>query len=97
MASNLVHINLLGTRFSIHTDENPEYIQQLIENLDERFTALEKSTGLKDPLKLALLTGLFLEDEIQKSRDSASHPIEDTEAEKLTLQILENLDKTLIE
>ena len=97
MASHLVHINLLGTRFSIQTDETPEYIQQLLEKLDDRFTRLERSTGLKDPLKLAILTGLFLEDEIRKSRNSSVSTEEQAEAEQLTLQILANLDKTLIE
>jgi len=95
MSSRLVHINLLGSRFSIQTDEEPEYIQQLIESLDSRFTQLERSTGLKDPLKLAILTGLFLEDEIRKQQPSLPRDLQ--EAELLTLQILESLDKTLRE
>lgn len=106
MAGNLVHINLLGTRFSIETDEKPEYLQSLIENLDSRLTRLENTTGLHDPIKLSLLAGILLEDEIYKSNLSKNENINDAvlknredliEAEKLTLNILENIDKTLLD
>ena len=105
MAGNLVHINLLGTRFSIETDEKPEYIQSLIENLDKKLSTLESSTGLRDPLKLSLLSGILLEDELNKCL-TRRNPIQNVteinskdllEAEKLTLNILQNLDKTLQE
>ncbi len=97
MAENLVHINLLGTRFSIETDEEPEYLYQLIHKLEDRLSQLEKATGLQEPLKIALLAGLFLEDEILKSSDSENNYRELHEAERLTLHILENIDKTLLE
>ncbi|MBI9103406.1 MAG: cell division protein ZapA [Spirochaetales bacterium] len=105
MAGNLVHINLLGTRFSIETDEKPEYLQSLIENLDKRLSQLGSSTGLQNPLKLSLLAGILLEDELLKCMKSRNRQesigpekTEDfKEAERLTLHILKKIDKTLQE
>ena len=105
MAGNLVHINLLGTRFSIETDEKPEYLQNLIESLDKRLSSIEKATGLRDPLKLSLLVGILLEDEVKKIGNISKKntekgdlsPEESYEAEQLTLNILKNIDKTLLD
>jgi cell division protein ZapA (FtsZ GTPase activity inhibitor) len=71
MAGDLVQICLLGTRFSISTDETPEYIHKLVEDLSGRFAFVQDSVGLRDPLKVAILAGLFLEDELSALRRRA--------------------------
>ena len=96
MPTSSVPITLLGTRFSIQTDETPEYIKKLSDSLAERFSFIEETIGLKDPLKIAILACLFLEDELDKAKIPGSATLADlTEAEKLTQKIIEKLEDAL--
>lgn len=95
MAGNLVQINLLGTRFSIQTDQDPTYIQGLLRNLTERTLDIQNGMGLEDPVKVAILAGLFLEDELAKSRNDSSDLKAQEEVEKLRLHMIKSIEETL--
>lgn len=62
-----VLIDLLGTSFSISTDESPEYMESLIADLRQRMTRLSGATKVTDPLRLSILTGIVLLDELKRS------------------------------
>jgi mannose-6-phosphate isomerase len=94
---NNLHIDVLGTSITISADENPEYLNNLLETFRQAIEHTQNSTGLTDPLKTAILTGFLLCDEAQKGAEKSRQTGKDTEreAEDLTLNIISRLNDIL--
>lgn len=101
MAKNELRIDLLGTSFSIAADEDSAYLEGLLNRYRINIENTRKITGLTDPLKLALVTGFLLCDEIQKLQTRRNAGLmdpentESEEAERLTLDIIARIDEAL--
>ena len=63
-------VQLLGTNFTLRTDENPEYLNQVIWYYKKKLEEMENSLSTKDPLKLSILTGFTIVDELMKLKSS---------------------------
>jgi cell division protein ZapA (FtsZ GTPase activity inhibitor) len=63
-------IEIYGHSYSIRTDLDPAYIQQLAEVVNARMNALSHQTGTVDTRRLAVLAALNLADELQELRKS---------------------------
>lgn len=103
-----MHIEILGQSFSIKTDDSPEYIQSLVEELKQRYARISARMNVADPLRVAILAGLFLLDDVKKMQHRSSpakngqttsapaQPSEPASAENIDEeQILAQLDKRL--
>lgn len=92
-----LHINVLGTSFTIRAQENEEYLQKLLGYYKSITKEVEKS--LKNPTEIAIMSGIVLCDELYKEKQRnakiASETKEDEEAEKRTLKMIEKIDKVL--
>ncbi|GAB1483814.1 cell division protein ZapA [Treponema sp.] len=88
-----LRIDLLGTSFSISADEDPEYLQSLLKRYTKVIEDIRLSTGLSDPLKIAIVAGMVLSDELEKAR--RGKPGDGSEAERLTLDLIARLDEVL--
>jgi cell division protein ZapA (FtsZ GTPase activity inhibitor) len=97
MSKSDLRIDILGTSFSILADEDPLYLNGLLNRYRTVIENTQKSTGMKDPLKIAILAGFLLCDEIQRTRkqDSAREPVEAREAEQLTLDLIARIDEAM--
>jgi cell division protein ZapA (FtsZ GTPase activity inhibitor) len=73
-------INILGASFSITAGEDPHYLNEVLEQYHVAVANTQKISGMKDPLKVAILTGFLLCDEINKLKLQAER--EQTAAEK---------------
>ena len=103
MAKSDVRIDILGTSFTISAGEKPEYLQYLLEKYRRTVKNVQQKSGLKDPLKTAILTGFLLCDDLEKTAalsmaqdtDKAAGGTESNsgEAEKLTLDLISRLDE----
>jgi len=89
---NNLHIELLGTAFSISADEEQEYLEKLLRSYEDKVVNTKK-LGLEDPLKIAILTGFLLCDEIEKL--SAANHAEAQEVERRTLRAIALLDEAI--
>ena len=89
MNSHLIDIKLLGTSFKIEVDENPAYMQQIIDYLKTITSKVENSTDLNDPLKISILTSVYLADEIYKGKKS------EKEISELTERIISCIENVL--
>jgi len=85
-------VQLLGTSFTVQTDENPEYFDQLLSYIKKKVDDIESSVRVKDPLKTAILTCLTIADEFHKGEGTTEDL---AEAERITLSIIERIDKSL--
>jgi mannose-6-phosphate isomerase len=95
-----LRIDILGTSFSIAADEDSTYLEGLLNHYRIKIENTRKKTGLQDPLKLAVITGFLLCDDVQKAQKNEifrrNSPDQD-EAERLTLDLITRIDEVLVE
>jgi cell division protein ZapA len=72
MGIETVRVELLGASFAIQTDESKEYVESLLAYLGSKIETVRQSSKVDDPLKVALLAGIFLVDELYRERLDAS-------------------------
>jgi cell division protein ZapA (FtsZ GTPase activity inhibitor) len=95
VAKTSLHIELLGTAFSISADEDPIYLNSLLGDYRQVIENTRKITGLEDPLKLAIITGFLLCDDYKKLMSQNPRLRDSIEAEKLTLELISRLDEAM--
>jgi cell division protein ZapA (FtsZ GTPase activity inhibitor) len=95
VAKTSLHIELLGTAFSISADEDPAYLHSLLGEYRQALENTRKLTGLEDPLKLAIITGFLLYDDYKKLTSQNPRVRDSIEAEKLAQELISRLDKAL--
>ncbi|MDR3147036.1 MAG: mannose-6-phosphate isomerase, class I [Treponema sp.] len=94
MSENELYFDILGTSFSISADEDGSYLEQLLNEYYGRIHKVQESTGLKDPLKIAILTGYLLCDELHKAKPEPNAS-EQEETLQRTLSLISRLDEAL--
>jgi len=101
MPKNELLIDVLGCSIQISAEEDQEYLQNLLKTYKQKIEDIRKNTGLKDPVKIAVLAGFLLCDELEKTRRNAGNANtavqdEDTgEAELLTMNLISRLGSLL--
>ena len=96
-----LQIDILGTSFAIQAKEDSAYLENLLAYYKQVSQKIEKDTGLTDPIKQAILTGIMLCDELYKEKKKNSEflgkPTNDDlfEAEKITLDMIEKISTVL--
>ena len=63
-----MRIDLLGTSFTIQSDEDPAYIRNLVGYYRDKLTEVSQSVSTSDELKIAILGALTVVDELFKER-----------------------------
>jgi cell division protein ZapA (FtsZ GTPase activity inhibitor) len=102
MALKQSRIDVLGTSFTIQTDEAPEYFDRLLSYIKKTIESVQKGSGVVDPLKIAILANLYIADELfrekKRSAECLGKPLAETdlvEAERITLKLIASLDEKL--
>jgi hypothetical protein len=90
-----LRIEILGVSFSITADEDPLYLEGLLNHYRKLIEDTQKVTSLKDPLKIAILAGFLLCDENEKIRKGGGGAHEGREAEQLILDMIARIDEDL--
>ena len=72
MTEGRADIEILGQRLSVRGRGTPEYIQELAEYLNGRIQTVREQARVFDPLRLSLLAGLHVVDELYRSRQAES-------------------------
>ena len=94
-------IDVLGTSFSAQADEDDEYLEKLSSYYKEITSTIKKSTNLQDPMKISILAGITLVDELYKEKQKnfilSSNPdnSELRQAEIITQSLIEKIDGVL--
>ena len=97
-------INVLGTSFSITAGEAPEYLEEVLAQYRTAVANTQGISGMKDPLKVAILTGFLLCDEINKikqqieeDQDNAreQHAGEARELSRITQNLIACIDQVM--
>ncbi|HUW39582.1 MAG TPA: cell division protein ZapA [Rectinemataceae bacterium] len=102
MSVQIVNIDLLGTSFTVQTDESLDYMQSLILRLRERLDALKTATRVSDPLKLSILANITILDELVRERSKDRGGVEalefgsqEDELSRVTARLIAVIDRSL--
>ena len=98
MPDNLLSVHLLGTSFSLKSTENLDYLKEVVAYYEGKIEETRRGVSLQDPLKIALLSGIVLADELMKERSRQAgnlSPPEAEEAERITRALIDKIDSIL--
>ena len=95
MAKSDLRIDILGTSIAISTDEEPEYLNKLLDKYRQAVDNVQRVSGLRDPVKVAVLTGFLLCDDLEKAGSAGPGEKESGELEQLTMGMISRLDEAL--
>jgi cell division protein ZapA (FtsZ GTPase activity inhibitor) len=74
MTEGRADVEILGQRLSVRGRGTPEYIHQLAEYLNGRIETVRDQARVFDPLRLSLLAGLHVVDELYRCRETERAP-----------------------
>ena len=90
-----MRIELLGTSFTVQTDEDPEYFREVVEHFRSKVEEIRESVSTTDPLKIAILAGILAADDYMKLTGATRR--DDAEARRITETLISELDAALHE
>ena len=103
----VIQINILGTSFALKAEEDLPYLEKIREYYKNVCDEIQKNDGIQDQKQTAVLAGILIADELFKekqksleSREAARQqeefdPLEDLEADRLTKNMIEKIDRAL--
>lgn len=98
-----IQFDILGTSFSAQAAEDDEYLLKLSAYYKAIVNSIQKSSGVSDPLKISILAGITLVDELYKEKQKSiklSNELQtedDAKAEKITMSMIEKISGVLDE
>ncbi|MDR2543256.1 MAG: cell division protein ZapA [Treponema sp.] len=99
---NELCLEILGTSFTITTDEDEEYLNKILTQYRAAVENTQNISGINEPLNIAILTGFLLCDEINKIKQkqeeqSGNSEIswEEQEIEERTTRLISKLEHAL--
>jgi len=92
-------IEVLGTKFSITTNEAPEFLDKVLAQYQAAIDNTQNISGMKDPLKISILTGYLLCAEINKLKIQIEKEQTDVEQEinRITRNLIASIDHVMEE
>ena len=96
MAEHLTRIELLGTSFTIRTQEDPAYLGDVIAYFRKRVDETAAKITMTDPLKVSIVVALNVVDELFKQRIANGAAAEDArQAGEITTRLIAQIDRAL--
>lgn len=72
MSEARAEIEVLGQRMTLRGPGSPEYLRELAEYLEGRIRAIQSETRVQDPMRLCVLAGLHVVDELFRLRQDTA-------------------------
>ena len=88
-----MRIDLLGAEFNIKSDEDPEYLEEVLEVYRSKIEEVRATVGTSDPLKIAILAGILTADDYLKQTGATR--TNQAEATKITVGLITELEAAL--
>jgi cell division protein ZapA (FtsZ GTPase activity inhibitor) len=98
MPSSTLRVDILGTSFSFTVEGEAAYLQAIYERYRTVLENTARGTGVSDPLKLAILAGLQITDDLEKLRSHSRSDIaalESMQTEQRVFDLIEKIDKII--
>lgn len=98
MAKGNLQIDLLGTSFAIQADEKDEYLSALYHHYKKTVAQIEQTSSLNDPLRIAIIAGILISDELYKEKlkhSDQKSSIDLEQAERMALEMISRIDQAI--
>lgn len=99
MRNGRLSINVLGTSFELEADQKNEYLQSLYGYYLSVLEKAKTTAGVEDPLKIAIMAGLLLSDEVFKARSEVAGDVTEPDAflamEHSTMKLIAKIDDVI--
>lgn len=99
MQKGHLSVNVLGTSFELEADQKNEYLQSLYGYYLSVLEKAKATAGVEDPLKIAILAGLSLSDEVFRARSDGSDAEAEPDAflamERSTMKMIAKIDDVI--
>ena len=94
-----LQIDLLGTSFALAADQPAEYLQSIYNHYKKVVSEVQQTSGVNDSLRVAIIAGILLSDELSKERLNPQGTLPQDEAEVLIEQsakkMIEDIDSII--
>jgi len=90
-------IDVLGAKFSITTNEDPVFLDKVLTQYHAAIENTQNISGMKDSLKIAILTGFLLCAEINKLKVQIEdeHSGIEEELNRITRNLIDSIDHAI--
>lgn len=99
MQKSRLSVNVLGTSFDLEADQEDDYVASIYEYYLSVLEKAKKTSDVDDPLKIAIIAGLFLSDEVFKTKLADIEAITDPKAfidiETTAMRIIAKIDDVI--
>lgn len=72
MEGGRAEFEILGQRYTVRGEAPPEYIRRLAAYLDGKIQEMRKGAGVQEPVRLSVLAGLHIVDELFRARETGA-------------------------
>ncbi|MGI5089536.1 cell division protein ZapA [Treponema vincentii] len=94
-----LQIDLLGTSFALAADQPAEYLQAIYNHYKKVVSEVQQTSGVNDSLRVAIIAGILLSDELSKERlnPQGTLPQDETEVliEQSARKMIEDIDSII--
>ena len=92
-----LQIDILGTSFSLEAGESDDYLQSIYKHYARVVADVQKTSGVTEPIKIAVIAGILLSDELSKERLNPQTATPETEVliEQSTRKMIEDIDSII--
>ena len=97
MGKNSLEVEILGTSFVVQSEADPRHLAQVVDYLKGKIKAVQASFSHYEPLKVCLLAGLNVADELLRARDAAAAAARPDPAEAADRNEIERITESLID
>ena len=98
MAKHLAEVDILGSSFTIKSEESTEHLAQLIEHFSSRVAEARRAMPQADSLRVAIVSGLNVTDELFKALQAAEDTHRDSRAAaQIATRLIGMIDQTLVD
>jgi len=96
MAKNQLHVDILGTSLTIQSEDDRDYLEQIVGYLRRRLEETRLAARGADALKISLITSLNIVDELFKERTRVGERGAGT-VEEIAQSLIVKIDQCLSE
>ncbi len=95
MAPGQIRVNIFGTEYTLISDDDADYVQEIGRYLDEKMREIDKNQSIKSTSKVAVLAALNIADELFQERKYTQKLLNqlNEEARKINHSIVDFLDE----
>jgi cell division protein ZapA (FtsZ GTPase activity inhibitor) len=99
MNKNSLAVNILGSSFTIQSNGDLQHLRRVVDYLEKKVEEIQQKyaeSTTQDPVKISLLAGLNVVDEMFRKRGTGGSDSEAVELERITERLIDTIDKSLM-